>query len=57
VLGHIDIKGNDAADKLAKLGHECMLAVPEQACDISTGSAQKAVRDWTKRHHKNTVIP
>jgi hypothetical protein len=39
------IKGNDTAGKLAKLGYESPLIVPEPACDISAGSAQKAVRD------------
>jgi hypothetical protein len=45
-------KGNETADKLAKLGYECPLIVPEPACVILAGTAKKAVRDWTNRDHK-----
>jgi hypothetical protein len=48
VPGHECTKSNETADQLAKLGSECPFIGPEQACAISAGIAQKAVRDWTE---------
>jgi hypothetical protein len=53
VPGHENIVGNEKADQLARTGSEHPFIGPEPACGISIGIAKKAVRDWTKRNHKN----
>jgi ribonuclease HI len=55
--GHEGIVGNDTADQLARTGSEHPFVGPEPACGISTGVANKAVRDWTKINHKNIGNP
>jgi hypothetical protein len=47
------IIGNETADEMAKFGSEYLFIGPEPAFGISVGAAKKAVRDWTKRNHKN----
>jgi hypothetical protein len=45
--------GNETAYQLARAGSEHAFIGHEPASGISVGVAQKAVRDWTKRIHKN----
>jgi hypothetical protein len=40
------------ADQLVRTGSEQSFTGPEPACDISTGVAKKAVRDWMNRNCK-----
>jgi ribonuclease HI len=53
VPGRERIVGNETADQLARTGSEHPFTGPEPACGISNLVAKKAVRDWTKRNHKN----
>jgi hypothetical protein len=53
VSGHEDIVDMETADQLSRKGSEHQFIEPEQVCGTSVGVAKKAVRDWTKRNHKN----
>jgi hypothetical protein len=39
------------------MGSKCPFIGTEPACGIAAGIAKKALRDWTKRDHKNNGNP
>jgi hypothetical protein len=55
--GHKVTESNETPDQLARLESECLFVGPGPPCDISSGIAKKAVRDWTKRDYKMLGVP